>query len=121
MPEHDLDTRSRAELVRELGRLVLESERDGDTHALALSGELDIASVPAVQEELERIEATDAGAILVDLSGIRFIDSTGLRLLLMAQARSRADSDRLVLLRPPEHVMRVVTLAGVADRLPFAD
>jgi hypothetical protein len=43
------------------------------------------------------------------------------RLLLVAHARSRADSDRLVLLRGPAAVQRVFELTGILDRLPFAD
>jgi len=112
---------SRAELVRKLGTLTLHSERDGDTHAITVSGELDLASAPDLEAELLAVEATDARTIMLDLVGLQFIDSTGLRLLLNAQARSRADSNRLVLLRPTDGVFRVLEIAGLANRLPFAD
>jgi anti-anti-sigma regulatory factor len=49
------------------------------------------------------------------------MDSTGVRLLITAGARSRADSNRLVLLRGPAAVQRVLELSGVETRLPFAD
>ena len=114
------DDDSRTEQARNLGRLVLRSERDGDTHILELLGELDIAGAPALDEELERVEATDALSIVVDLRGLEFIDSTGLRLLVMAADRCR-DNGRLALLRGPDPVHRVFELTDLVSRLPFSD
>ena len=112
--------RRRAVQVLELGQLTVRSEREGDMHTIALAGELDVAGVDRVQHELERVGASDALSIVVDLSGLTFMDSTGVRLLIQAQARSRADSDRLMLLRGPADVQRVFALCGVDGRLPFA-
>jgi anti-sigma B factor antagonist len=95
------------------------SERIGDTHTVAPSGELDLATAPELEAELLRIEATDAARVVLDLSGLRFIDTTGIRLVLSADARSRADSNRLELLRPADSVFRVFVICGCADRLPF--
>jgi anti-sigma B factor antagonist len=112
----------RAGLIRpEPGELRLTSERDGDMHVIAVSGELDLANGNELQRELLRVEATDARSIVVDLSGLQFMDSTGIRVLLSADARSRADSNRLTLLRGPAAVQRVLELTGVVDLLPFAD
>ena len=97
------------------------SEREGDVHTICLFGELDLANADRVEHELERVEATDASSIVVDLAGLKFVDSTGIRLLVSAHARSRADSNRLVLLRGPAAVQRVFQLVGLEDRLPFAD
>ena len=104
----------------ELGQLSISSQRDGDAHVIGLSGELDLATAANVEQELRRVEATDASSIVVDLSGLTFMDSTGVRLLMQAQARSRADSDRLRLLRGPADVQRVFELCGVDGLLPFA-
>jgi anti-anti-sigma factor len=93
----------------------------GDLHTIGLFGELDLASAEGVQRELERVEATNAEAIVLDLSGLTFTDSTGVRLIVMADARSRADCDRLTLLRGPASVQRVFALTGLENRLPFAD
>jgi anti-sigma B factor antagonist len=109
-----------AQLI-ELGALKISCERDGDVRAICLSGELDLATADRVQRELERAEASDARSILLDLSGLTFMDSTGVRLLLSAHARSRADSGRLTMLRGSPAVQRVLQLTGVADRLPFVD
>lgn len=114
-------THSRSAAPVEPGELSIASRREGDTHTITLTGELDIANAGGVEQELIRVEGTDARAIVVDLSGVTFMDSIGIRLLLLADARSRADSDRLAIQRPSDHVRRVLRIAGVAQRLPFAD
>jgi anti-sigma B factor antagonist len=111
----------RARELIKLGGFGLTSEREGDMHSICLFGELDLATADAVEKELLRVEATDADAIVIDLSGLTFIDSTGVRLLLYAAMRSRADSDRLALLRGGAAVQRVFELTALEDKLPFAD
>ena len=110
-----------AEHHAELGQFVMRSRRDGATHTIALGGELDLANAGDVERELVGVEATDAAAIVLDLGGLTFMDSTGIRLLILADARSRTDGNRLQLRRPPEHVQRVLRICGVHDRLPFDD
>ncbi len=111
----------RAAQVIELGVLRVHSEREGAVHTVELSGELDLAGAPGVEEELKRIEATDAGVIVLDLSRLTFIDSTGIRLVVSAHARSRADANRLTLLRGPAAVQRAFQMSGVEQLVPFAD
>jgi anti-sigma B factor antagonist len=114
------DDQARAERARNVGSLVLRSHRDGDRHVVELLGELDIAGAPRLEAELLRVEATDATSIICDLGGLEFIDSTGIRLLVMAADRS-AGSDRFTILRGPKQVHRVFEITDLADRLPFAD
>jgi anti-anti-sigma factor len=111
----------RAQQIAQLAQLRMTSQREGDIHTICLFGEFDLASAEGVQRELQRVEATDAEVIVVDLSGLTFTDSTGVRLIVNADLRSRADSDRLTLLRGPASVQRVFALTGLEDRLPFAD
>ena len=101
--------------------LTLTSKRDGDAHVIRLFGELDLASAEILERELEDVEATDAAAIVVDLSGLTFMDSTGIRLLLTAHQRMQSDTDRLQLRRGPAAVQRVFELTGVVEILRFAD
>jgi anti-anti-sigma factor len=119
MPESLLPEPSRAEQMSKLGHLSMRSDRAREIHFIGLSGELDLANAAAVDQELIRVEATDAHVICLDLSALTFIDSAGIRLLIVADARSRVDGNRLTLLRPPDSVLRVLLIAGVADRLPF--
>jgi anti-anti-sigma factor len=113
------DDDARAQSANSIGSLILRSERDGDTHVVALLGELDIAGAPALEEELLRVEDSDALKIVVDLSSLEFIDSTGIRLVVMAADRS--SGGRLTLLRGPKQVHRVFEITDLAKRLPFAD
>jgi anti-anti-sigma factor len=103
------------------GFLEVRSERRADEHVVALAGELDLDGAERVTRELLRAEASDARRIVLDLSHLAFIDSTGVRLIIAAHARSRMDGDRLVLARGPSAVQRVFELSGVAQRLPFVD
>ena len=111
----------RAADLLKVGQLTVRSERDGVLHAISVQGELDLANADELERELVRVEGTDALSIVLDLSGLTFIDSTGVRLLIGAHTRSRADSNRLTLLRGPHAVQRVFELTGVLDILPFAD
>jgi anti-sigma B factor antagonist len=110
----------RAEHARKLGSLALRSERDGDVHIVELIGELDLDGAPRLEAELLRVEASDAASIVVDLSALEFIDSTGIRLLLMAAERS-SQTGRLTFLKGPRQVHRVFEITDLVDRLPFAD
>jgi len=114
------DDEARAERARNLGSLVLRSNRDGETHIIELLGELDIAGAPTLEEEFLLVEASDARAIICDLGALDFIDSTGIRLLVMAADRSAADG-RFTILRGPPQVHRVFEITDLVARLPFAD
>ena len=103
------------------GPLEIRSERRGTDHVIALAGELDLSDASRVAEEIIRVEATDARTIVVDLSALEFIDSTGVRIIVEADARSRGNGHRLRLLRGPRPVRRVFEIAGLNDRLPFVD
>jgi anti-sigma B factor antagonist len=111
---------SRAEQLIELGALSMSSAREGTVHTICLFGELDLGTTDRFDAELQRAEATDARLIVVDLSGLTFISSTGVQLLVDGEARSRAGSQRLTLLRAPTAVHRVLEICGVDAALPFA-
>jgi anti-anti-sigma factor len=121
MSEQPLHDSSRAEDVREFGALTMRSTRAGADHVIALSGELDLATAEIVDAELQRVEAGDARAIVVDLSELTFIDSSGVRLIYTADVRSRQDSDRLVIRRGPAKVQRIFVMTDLESRLPFVD
>ena len=104
-----------------LGQLSLRSERDGEIHTISVAGELDLSNAADVEQELVAVERTGVATVLLDLSGLRFMDTSGIRLLLTADARARANGHRLGVRRPPANVMRVLTIAGIADRLPFVE
>jgi anti-sigma B factor antagonist len=73
----------------ELGQLVITSTQDGSGRLLTLVGELDLASAPLLDRELAEAESANERRLVVDLSGVEFIDSIGLGLLVSANERSR--------------------------------
>ncbi|HEV2060524.1 MAG TPA: STAS domain-containing protein [Solirubrobacteraceae bacterium] len=105
----------------ELGALSMSSERNGAVHTLRLSGDLDLATTKNVEAELKRVEAGDARTIVIDLSDLTFINSSGVHLLVDASLRSGADAKGLSLLRGSATVQRVLQICGVETALPFTD
>jgi anti-sigma B factor antagonist len=95
-------------------------DRDGLVH-MALVGELDLSSVAKVQEELRRIEAGSPATLVLDLSKLSFLDSTGLRCIVTADERAREDGRRIVIVRGPDAVQRVFAITRLEDRLEMVD
>jgi anti-sigma B factor antagonist len=89
----------------------------GDTVRVSLKGELDISSAPRLEDDLSRIEADEPATIVLDLSGLDFMDSTGLRLLIGADSRAREAGRRLVLIQGNEMVQRVLRVTRLDERL----
>jgi anti-sigma B factor antagonist len=99
-------------------RFQIRSSRDGDpigTVAVVLSGELDIASANEVDAAISDAEETDIGWIVVDLSQVSFIDSTGLSVLLDAKKRNNGRLSYI----PSRHdaVTRLLELTGTIEFL----
>ncbi len=101
--------------------LTVNTTRRADRCVIAATGDLDLSSAAALDAEVRAVEATDVDQIIIDLSGVTFMDSTGLRLLVQADARSRADSNRLRLVRGSRRVQRVFELTNTEAMLPFVD
>jgi anti-anti-sigma factor len=95
-------------------------DRDGLVH-MALVGELDLSSVPKVQEELRRVEADSPPTLVLDLSKLTFLDSTGLRCIVTADERAREQGRRIVIVRGPDAVQRVFAITRLEDRLEIVD
>jgi anti-anti-sigma factor len=97
---------------------VLTAEGEGAV-TLTLRGELDLASVPALEERLAAIERGEPKRIVIDLSGLSFIDSSGLRVLLLADGRADEGGHELLFSQPTEPVHRVLEMTGALDLLRF--
>jgi anti-sigma B factor antagonist len=95
-------------------------ETDSATHVV-LRGELDLSTVERVEDELRRVEAEAAGTIVLDLSGLTFLDSTGLRTVVTADQRAREAGKRLVVRKGPDTVHRVFTITRLEERLEMVD
>ncbi len=96
--------------------------RDQDHAAVVtVSGELDLASSPALEHELDRVVASNAALVIVDLRDLEFMDSTGLSVLIRAHQRAEEHGQRFGLVRGSQQVQRLLSLTGVAERLTLVD
>ena len=96
-------------------------EREAALYVIGFYGELDLASAECAATELRRCTASDVDEIVVDLSGLDFIDSTGLNILLQAYEREPQNGNRLRFLRGPAPVQRLIELTRLDTMLPFGD
>jgi anti-anti-sigma factor len=87
-------------------RCELESERD--RVRVRPIGEIDLATVPVVQAHLSELEAAGFKQVTLDLRAVGFVDSTGLRMILEWDARSRADGFAFSLVAGPPIVEAAV-------------
>jgi len=99
----------------------LEVQSQGKATVIAVRGELDLASSPALQEELDRVSASDAEMLIIDLRELDFMDSTGLSVLVRAHQRAEEQGRQLAVVKGPQQVQRLLSLTGVADRLTLVD
>jgi anti-anti-sigma factor len=103
------------------GSLSISSTIEDGIVCLALHGELDLASAPALESSLLEVEQQAPGRLVIDLGDLQFIDSTGLRLLLQANSRAQQRGSALVLRRGNAAVQRVFDVTGALDVLRFED
>ena len=88
---------------------------------VALRGELDVATVPDLHEQL--IELVDRGEVVInlDLSDLRYIDSTGLSLLVTTQKRVTQMGGSLLVRHPTPSTLKIFAVTGLVEILMGAD
>lgn len=101
--------------------LDVDTTADGSAVRLALRGELDISTSPRLEKELEDAEAGEPGTIVLDLRELDFMDSTGLRVVVSADARARERGRRLVVVRGRDAVQRLFRITRLDERLDMVD
>jgi anti-sigma B factor antagonist len=94
-------------------------QRSSGTAVVQVAGELDLASAPTLTDALRGLEQPCARVVL-DLSRLTFIDSTGLRLALTEQRRAENDGFDFVLAGATEPILRVLRVTGLDVALPMA-
>ena len=95
-------------------------QEPGAVH-LALIGELDLSTVDQVEEELRKVEDGGAETVVLDLTSLSFLDSTGLRTIVTADQRARKSGRRLAIVRGPDTVHRVFTITRLDERLDMVE
>jgi anti-anti-sigma factor len=100
------------------GTLSLRVATEEDRCTVAISGELDLANAESLRRVLEEVQ----GELVLDMSELEFIDSTGIALLVAAHHRLNRDGTVAFRLIPSESsaVRRVMTVTGLDGELPFS-
>jgi anti-anti-sigma factor len=107
--------------MADVNPLTVSAAREGDGVRVVLAGELDIGSAPEVEQVLRKVESDGATTLTIDLRGLTFMDSTGLRMLVAADKRAKDEGRSLRIIRGPAPVQRILDLTGLGDKLPLVD
>jgi anti-sigma B factor antagonist len=91
-------------------------EESGRT-VVAATGEVDVYTAPTLDDELTRATAAGVTSLVVDLSGVDFLDSTGLSVLVKALERVRERDGRLDVVVTAERVAKVFRITGLDEML----
>jgi anti-sigma B factor antagonist len=102
--------------------LEFQTTRNGTVAVVVPKGELDLSGAAVLEAELDRLaEDPELGAVVLDLRGLEFMDSSGLRLVVLADMRAREAGRRFSLVRGGDTVHRVFEITRMSDRLEFVD
>jgi len=99
----------------------VEREARGTAVRLVLTGDLDLATSGEADLAILTAEESQPPVLILDLSELDFMDSTGLRVIVSAASRARDDDRRLVVVKGPEVVQRVFEITRLAERLDIVD
>lgn len=97
------------------GPFAIAVAREGDTITLVVSGELDLQTASRLEDSLD--PPAPGGRLLLDLRSLSFMDSSGVRVLMSMDVRSRAEGWTFVIVRGPGPVQRVLDLCRVSERV----
>jgi len=94
----------------------IKSKREGDSVTVAVAGEIDLSTADHLDAAIREAEKTEINRIVVDLSDLSFVDSTGLSVFLEAIQRNRRGGNRLSFV-PSKHdeVARLLALTDTTE------
>jgi len=101
--------------------LEVKSSTEADGARLTLTGELDIATAPTLEQAVHGALQGGVRRVLIDLGGLSFVDSSGLRLFIMLSQRAPQEGWTLQLTRPADTAMSVFRMTGAEHNLPFVE
>jgi anti-sigma B factor antagonist len=92
-------------------------DTEGDEVTVALVGEVDMSNEAALGAALAEVVGMTPARIVIDLAGVSYLDSSGVRCLLNAAKHAAAGGSELVVCRPAGIVLRVMKICGVDEVL----
>lgn len=97
--------------------LVVSTTVLGQWKVVEATGEIDITSIGPLRSSVDSLIESQDRKVAIDMSGIQFMDSTGLNLLIRTRQRLESAGGQLALIAPTPQVTRLLELAGVAKIL----
>lgn len=107
--------------ANDIPRFEVRSERADDSYVVKIAGELDISHEDEVRAELRRAVGEAGNGIVVDLTDCEFIDSSGVRALLLgyeAQREEKGEDALLAVAADSEQILRILSVMGVDKVIP---
>lgn len=93
------------------------SEQKGTSWSVSVRGEVDMATSPALEAEFDAVLASAPERVGVDLGEVSFLDSSGIRVLLVVRQRLADKDATLTVDRMSDSVRRVLEISGVLETL----
>lgn len=99
----------------------LETDSEGTSALVTIRGDFDLQVAERASAELTRVEASAPELLVIDLSDLSFLDSSGMGVIAAAQARAADAGRRLLVVRPPPGVRRAFEVSGLDDVINMVD
>ncbi|MEO6858761.1 MAG: STAS domain-containing protein [Solirubrobacteraceae bacterium] len=94
---------------------------EGQTAIVVVRGELDLATSPELEAQLQKVWDSGNEQLVIDLRELEFMDSTGLSIIVKAHQRLTEGGRQLSIVRGSQQVQRLLDLTGVSERLQLVD
>lgn len=88
----------------------------GESCVLSLTGEVDVYTAPALRERLLEANETACGVVIVDMTAVEFIDSSGLGVLVSGLKRVRERGAEMKIITERESILKIFQITGL-DRV----
>ena len=98
-------------------QLRIDVREESDRIVVTLAGELDMANAPLLQDAIESAELAAAKTVVLDLQGLTFLDSTGLRIILAAREQCWRRGQEFAVTPGSQQVQRLLSVTGVGEHL----
>jgi anti-sigma B factor antagonist len=95
--------------------LKVEARRTDGAVVLEVGGEVDVQTAPALRDALEALDEAAESVVVVDMTEVEFLDSTGLGVLVSALQRARTRDARLGLVIAQERVLKLFNVTGLSE------
>jgi anti-anti-sigma factor len=99
----------------------LETETSGTSALVTIRGDLDLQVIDQVTEALTRIESDGPELLVIDLSKISFMDSSGMGVVAAAHIRAKESSRRFAIVMPPAGVRQAFERTKFSEVVPIAE